>query len=125
MVYRRFSVQEVIQAIEGSGGIKLDIARRLTCDRKTVDKYLQTFPSVKEAYDQEVESVGDDAESVIIDSIRQDKTLETAKWYARVKLANRGYAERKELTGADGAPLVPIVEMVVKEPDGSDGASET
>lgn len=121
--WARRSAAEIIEAIKGTGGVKTDIALKLNCNRKTVDVWMAQYPSVKEAYDQEVEAVGDAAEARIFRAIRVEDDLDTAKWFARTKLAHRGYAERKELTGADGAPLVPIVEMVVKEPDGSDGTS--
>lgn len=112
----RHSTDRIIDAIQGSGGIKMSIARKLGVHRNTVDNYLNRFSTVREAYDQEVASVGDDAESVIIDSIRVERDVDTAKWYARMKLRDRGYVERNEVTGKDGTDIV-IREVVVHEPD--------
>jgi hypothetical protein len=111
----RHPVEQIIRAVEGSGGIRATIARKLSVHRHTVDNYLSRFPTVREAYDQEVAAVGDDAESVIIDAIRIEKDIDTAKWYARMKLRDRGYVERNEVTGKDGADIV-IREVVVHEP---------
>lgn len=117
---------EVIAAIKGSGGIKMHIARKLGVNRLSVDNYLKRWPSVQEAYDAEVESLGDMAESVVVTNIRlaeaQQKELGTqqdasdARWYLARKCRNRGYADRSEVTGADGEPLIPVSTVLVHQP---------
>ena len=102
---------KVIKAIEGSGGIKQLIADRLKVHRNTVDNYLERYPTAQQAYDNEVEKVGDKAESIIQTALRNND-LQIAKWYAMNKLKDRGYAERKEFTGAEGNELKVSVEYV-------------
>lgn len=97
----RHKAPEIIEAIKDTGGIKSTIARRLGVGRETFDKYLVRFPSVKAAYEQETERIGDIAESAIIQAIGKQH-LDVCMWYARVKLASRGYAPRQEVTGKDG-----------------------
>lgn len=98
---------KIIKAIPGSGGIKQLIADRLGIHRHTFDNYLERYPTVRQAYDDEVEKVGDKAES-IIQSALQNNDLNIAKWYAMTKLKDRGYAERKEIAGVQDKPLVIV-----------------
>lgn len=92
----KFSVQDVIDAIKGSSGIKATIQRKLGCSRNTVDNYLKRYATAQAAYDEEVETVGDIAESVIIQAIK-NRDVDTAKWYAKAKLKHRGYTDKSEL----------------------------
>lgn len=106
----KHTAEDVIKAVTGSKGIKMIIARSLGVHRNTVDNYLKRYPSARQAYDNEVETVGDIAEGVIIDAI-MSRDLTTAKWYATMKLKHRGYVERQELTGAEGG-AIQIIEVV-------------
>lgn len=101
----KYSVQDVINAIKGSAGIKATIQRRLGCSRNTVDNYLRRYATAQAAYDEEIEMIGDAAESVIIKAIRNED-VDTAKWYAAKKLRHRGYADRTELANAPGESLL-------------------
>lgn len=101
----RHTAEKVIEAIQGSSGIKIVIARRLGLHRNSVENYLKRYASAREAYDNEVETVGDVAESVIITAIK-NSDVDTAKWYAKVKLKSRGYVERPEISGENGNEIV-------------------
>jgi len=82
------TVDEVIIAIKGSAGIKTTIAKRLNVARKTVDAYLERWSTVKEAYMTEKAGIDDAAQSVVINDILQNRSVETAKWWLRVKCAD-------------------------------------
>lgn len=122
----KWSAEQVIDAIKGSGGIKTHIAQKLGVNRLTIDRYLGRWPKVRKAYDDEVESLGDLAESVVITNIRlaevQQRELGTqqdvsdARWYLARKCRDRGYADRSEVTGADGEPLIPVSTVLVHQP---------
>jgi hypothetical protein len=97
--------EEVIKAIQGSGGIKTVIAGRLGVARITVDTYLDRWKVVQEAYNQEVETTKDYAESAIVGNIRlaakmaaQGNQAETGDaWkYLQMKAKERGYVPRQE-----------------------------
>lgn len=105
MALSKHTQQEVIDAIRGSHGIKITIARKLKVHRNSVLNYLKRYAQAREVYEEETESMGDLAESVIIKAIKRDD-VETAKWYCRMKLKERGYLERNEHTGAEGGPIV-------------------
>lgn len=93
----KYTLEQVLTAIRGSAGIKETIKRRLGCQsRNTVDNYLRRYATAQAAYDEEVESIGDAAESVVISDIR-NKNVETAKWYLTKKHRRRGYGEQTDV----------------------------
>lgn len=100
------TAEQVIAAIQGTDGDLWKIADKLGVSRRTVQRYLKRWASVREEWEQEVEKIGDLAERNIYDAIRQ-RDLRMTRWYASNRLANRGYAPRREITGRDGEPLHP------------------
>lgn len=84
----KHSAEDVINAIKGSAGIKTTIAKRLNVTRLTVDNYLERWVTVKEAYLVEKAGIDDAAQSVVINDILQNRSVETAKWWLRVKCAD-------------------------------------
>ena len=122
MAKTKHNAQDIITAIEKSGGIKTTIAKRLGVHRHTIDNYLERFPTAKQAYENEVESIGDMAETVIISAL-QDKDIATAKWYANNKLKDRGYVIRQEHTGKDGEDISPIVNIYIPDNQRNDSTS--
>lgn len=92
----KFTLDQFIEAIKGSRGIKETIRSRLGCSRNTVDNYLKRYVTAQQAYNDEVEVVGDVAESLIISDMIANRSVETAKWYAIKKLGHRGYVEKTE-----------------------------
>jgi len=128
MASRKYTTEQMIDAIKGTGGVKTVIAQRLECHRHTVDNYIERHPTVKRAYEAERETVADFAESVVIGNIRlafkkQKEDQEVvdstdAKWFLAMKAKDRGYAERKEITGADGEGVV--INLIGVDPDAGD-----
>jgi len=105
-----FTPKKVISAMEGTGGIKTTIAANLGCNRKTVDRYIERYPTVKDAYDEECDRVGDIVESNIVKKCR-DGDVTMLIFYAKTKLKNRGYIEKNivqnEFEGETGVLVVP------------------
>jgi type IV secretory pathway TraG/TraD family ATPase VirD4 len=92
-----YTLEQFISAIRGSAGIKATIQRRLGCQsRNTVDNYLKRYATAQAAYDDELASIGDAAESVVIADIR-NKNVETAKWYLTKKHRDRGYGDKSHI----------------------------
>jgi hypothetical protein len=77
---RKYSQAKVVKAIEGTGGIITEIATRLGCQRATVYAYLDAFPKIKAAYDEERDSVCDVARSNIVESIFNGN-VDDSKWW--------------------------------------------
>ena len=108
---RRFTPELVIEAIKGSGAIMSTIARRLSCDWRTADKYCQKWEATRHALANETETILDMAESKLYESIQGGNTQD-AKWLLSTKGKRRGFTERHEVTGADDGPLQVVYKVV-------------
>ena len=102
----RLSRKKFLEAIEGSGGIKMLIASRMKCSRVTVDKYIHEYPEVAEAYSSEVESLNDMVESKLISKIQEENSLPAMIFYLKCKGKNRGWVERQEVEHTGPRPIV-------------------
>ncbi|GAI22460.1 unnamed protein product [marine sediment metagenome] len=90
-----FRAEQFIKAIPGTGGIVSTIASKVGCNWHTAKKYIDTMPTVRQAYDNECEIVIDMAEGVLMKGIKSGDTAD-AKWYLTRKGKGRGYVERQE-----------------------------
>ena len=124
MASEKFTAAEIIKAIEGTGGIKTVIAQKLRCHRHTVDNYIERYATVRKAYRDECEKVGDFAESVLVQNIRlafqmqaEDKVQvdsSDAKWYLERKRRDQ-FARKQEIDLGD-----TIVHITGIDPDAGD-----
>jgi hypothetical protein len=101
---KNYTAQLFVAAIPGTGGIVSAIARKVECDWNTAKKYIDTYPTVRAAYDAECEAMLDLAESTVLKNIKDGDTSD-AKWYLTKKGKGRGYGDAVELTGAKGGPI--------------------
>lgn len=51
----QFTAKDFIEAIPGTGGIVSTIAKAVGCEWHTAKKYIDNYPTVKQAYDDECE----------------------------------------------------------------------
>jgi len=100
----KFTAREVISALPGTGGVISTLAKRLGCTWSTAKRYVEQYPTIKAAYEDECERVKDMAESVILKGIEGGNTAD-AKWYLARKAKERGYSDRHEITGPDGSDI--------------------
>lgn len=117
MSKQRFSTKEVCKAIEGTGGIKMAVARKLVCDRHTIDNYQKRYKSVRRALERERQKTVDVAESVLITNIHMAAKEQTelkrpvdasdAKWYLARMGKDRGYTEKRETDITTGGEKFP------------------
>ena len=124
----RYKAQQFIDAMPRSGAIVSSIAKAVGCTWHTARKYIDGYPTVREAYEAEAERILDIAENVIIGNIMASnrKQAEAMKdgpdgkpgepivvdsadvrWYLSMKGRERGYVktEARENTGRDGGPM--------------------
>ena len=91
-----FTAQQFISAIPKSGGIVTKIAERVGCAWNTARKYIDTHPTVKQAYDDECENILDMAESALIKSVSEQEAW-AVKYMLSTKGKARGYVERSQV----------------------------
>ena len=131
----RYSAKKFVEAVKGSGGVVQVIAQRMGCTWHTARKWIDEYPTVKAAFDAEVETTFDIAESVVLQNIvaarkiqqEENRLVDTgdAKWYLRRKGKDRGYVTQTdhEISGKDGSPIpVKITEVIVELPPVQDDA---
>lgn len=111
---RKRTTKQMIKAISGSGGIISTIARRLEVDWHTAEKYIDMFPSVKKAYQDEVERILDMAEGVILESVKAED-IASAKWYLTKKGKKRGYGDETEVNLKGFLSFAEIIKEKVKQ----------
>ena len=125
-----YKVEQIIEAIKGTGGIKSKICANLGgAHYMTVQRYITKYPTVREAYDIEAELFLDDAESVIRSSIAlaqeridEGKTADTsdARWLLSRKGRSRGYGDSQELDIQSGGKPLPFSEIIVEKTTNED-----
>lgn len=91
-----YKVKDFIDAIPGSGGIITTIAKRVGCTWLTAQTWIAEKPTVRQAYEDEKESMLDRAEGVIHAGIEAGDSQD-AKWFLSKKGKDRGYGDMKDI----------------------------
>jgi len=103
----KYTAELMIQAIKQNNGILAKAAQSLKCSRVTVARYIDQYPTVKAAFDEANETNIDFVESKLMQNIAAGDTTAMI-FFLKTKAKHRGYVERQEITGSDGAPLINI-----------------
>lgn len=111
-----YSNVQFLAAISKSGGIFTTIAQRVGCDWHTAKKRIMGNAVLRQAWEDECETVADIAETKLQELI-ESGDFPAIKFYLSTKAKNRGYSERTEITGKDGEVNSFIVQIVRDEPD--------
>lgn len=101
---RHHSVEEVAEALLKSHGVVLAAARMLHMSRQGVEKRIKESTTLQEVKAQSRESIVDMAETGLVKAIR-DQDAWAIQFTLRTLGRDRGYADRKEITGAEGGPI--------------------
>ena len=91
-----YTAKQFIDAIPGTGGIISTIAKRVGCQWHTAKKYIENYPTIQQAYDNEKHHVDDAAVSVIYKAIAEGD-LATAKWWASMKMGKEFHTTEKQV----------------------------
>ncbi len=110
---QRYTAGQFIAAIKGSGGVISAIADAVGCSWHTARKYIDQYPTVKEAWENERQRITDRARHNIIRAIG-DGDLQMSKWWLQVMDPEFVERNKTELTGKDGEGLT----IVIKPRDG-------
>ena len=111
----QYKAQQFIDKIPGTGGIITTIAARVGCSWHTAKKYIEKFPTIKRAYNDEVEAMLDMAEGALLAAIKEGDWW-AVKYFLSTRGKDRGYTERREVTGAEGREIV-VKGYVTVSPD--------
>ena len=102
--YRKFTPEDIIGALEQSRGLIAPAARALGCSRATIRSYIDEYAEVAQAKLDQREAVTDMAENSLYEAIRRGEAWAIC-FYLKCMAKGRGYVERGELTGTNGAPV--------------------
>jgi hypothetical protein len=79
-------------------------ARRLNCAPNTIRNYINRYSTVKQVCIDAREDMKDFAESKLFSEIK-DGNITAIIFFLKTQAKDRGYIERSEVTGADGAAV--------------------
>jgi hypothetical protein len=91
-----FSKKKILAAIKDSGGITSNIADKLHCEWHTANKYVNRYAETKLAFNNECESLLDNAENVLYNLVAGGD-FSAVKFLLSTKGKKRGYVEKSEL----------------------------
>ena len=80
-------LSEVLAAIDGSGGITAELARRLKVDWQTAAGYVKRWKATRDAWTIEGNKSDELARSIVLDALVA-RDLSTAKWWLSRRLPN-------------------------------------
>jgi hypothetical protein len=110
-----YTVAQVIAALQETKGMVFLAAKRLGCTPETVQNYCKRHPTVMAAKMAERGEMVDTAELKLWQSIQNGEA-----WGITLALKtigkDRGYVERTEQTGRDGAPMQVLIEQLDRTP---------
>ncbi len=115
----RYTTKEVIQALQDAQGIKAHAAKLLGCSRWTVDNYIKRHPTVARAYEDLRETMIDRAERGLLAKLLLED-WHAIKYVLSTLGKDRGYTERKELTGRDGGDIAVKTYITISPDDWDD-----
>ena len=92
---KNYDIATIKNAIDGSGGLYPQIAKKLGCNWHTAKSHVEKYTETLEAYNDESEKILDLAESKLFENIR-DNDNTAIIFYLKTKGRNRGYIERVE-----------------------------
>lgn len=104
---RKHTIEEVVEACKGTGGIIVLVAKKLGCNRSTVARYAKKYKTIAAALEQADEGATDLAEAKSLQLINAGY-WPAIRYRLGTKGKKRGYTEKQEIehTGKDGGPVI-------------------
>jgi len=106
MSKKKYSTDEIVAAMEGTGGIVSQLSRRLSVTWHTAKGYTAQNKACRLAWEAEREKALDLAESALLKAIQGGEQW-AVKFFLSTIGKGRGYSERHEVE-ATGAPLIVV-----------------
>jgi hypothetical protein len=102
--YRKYTAEQMIEALEASRGLIAPAARYLGCKRDTVRAYIEEYPEVARIK-KDMEEVGlDISENSLLNAAERGEAWAVC-FHLKTKGKHRGFVERAELAGNGGGPV--------------------
>ena len=101
------TIEQAIEAAKGSGGFVTEVAKRLGCSRNHVHVLRRKWVAFENAFIDEKEKQKDFAEGKLLSQIKAGN-MTGIIFYLKTQAKDRGYIERQEITGAEGAPILVV-----------------
>lgn len=79
----KYTAQQFIDAIPGTGGVVSSIASRVGCAWNTAKKYIDEYATVQQAWQNERNRITDMAKDNLIESLKRGD-LQISKWWVQV-----------------------------------------
>lgn len=100
----RFTIAQIENALRAKSGNVTAAAVALGCSRSTIYRRIEQSPQLKDLITDERETLADIAESALRKAVL-DGNITAIIFTLKTVGKSRGYVERQELTGAEGADL--------------------
>lgn len=98
--HEKYTVAQVIQALQFSRGMIAAAARTLGCVRETVYEYMKRYPEIGQALKEAEELQLDTTELKLFQAIDQGQAWSIC-FYLKTKGRHRGYVEKHEVAPSD------------------------
>lgn len=97
--------EDLLNALAQTSGIVSSACKAANVSRMTYYRYYNEDPEFREKADDIKELQKDFAESLILKKMKEGDTTMII-FYAKTQMKDRGYTERREITGKDGESLI-------------------
>lgn len=91
-----YTAQQMIDALEATRGMKTLTAKRLGCAYQTVQRYINKYPTVKQAYLDAHNMMGDAVELKLYEKAMSGDTTAMI-FMLKTKFRERGYSEKYQI----------------------------
>lgn len=102
--------EDLLNALAQTSGIVSSACKAANVSRMTYYRYYNEDPDFREKADDVKELQKDFAESLILKKMKEGDTTMII-FYAKTQMKDRGYTERREITGKDGEDLIRTKEI--------------
>ena len=108
---REQTAQRIIVALKETKGLLTLAASKAGVSYRTVNRYANEYPLVREAVQEAKESMLDFAEEGLFTEIKA-RNMTAIIFYLKTQGKHRGYTERQEITGEGGKPIKAEITVV-------------
>jgi len=114
MAKKKFTAQQVIDALEAAKGYVSVAASELRCDPQTIYNYAKEYQSVQRAWDAIREERHDSVESALAGRIKAGDTTAII-FYLKTQCKQRGYIEKQQIEHSGNIDVTKLSDEELRE----------